>query len=350
MKISQTAIKKIAVFRALQLGDMLCSIPALRALHQAYPNASITLLGLPWAESLKNRFPDYIHSFIHFPGYPGLPEQEFDPADFVKFLLQVQREKFDLVFQMQGNGSIVNPMVELFAGKYTAGFCMPGDYCPGPEFFLTYPEGIHEAERHLRLMAHLGIPAQGAELEFPLYKKDYDEYAEAGISVEAGNYVCIHPGSRGSWRQWPPEHFAALGNFCARQDLKVVLTGTADELGIIRQVSNHLDQEPLIAAAKTSLGAVAVLIKNARLLIANCTGVSHIASALETPSLIISMDGEPERWGPQNKALHRTIDWTKNPNFDSALTALAKLLDTPLQRDHSGNSFSPEPEHLSRSN
>jgi len=337
MKIPVHEVKKIAVFRALQLGDMLCVIPALRALHEAYPEANITLLGMPWAWSLTERFPQYIHSFKHFPGYPGLPEQDVDPKAVTSFFSQMQEEQFDLVLQMQGNGSIVNPMVELLGAKYTAGFCLKDDYCPDKNFFLEYPGGIHEIERHLHLMNYLGIESKGTQLEFPLYKKDYKEFQALDLPIEAGQYICVHPGSRGEWRQWPPEHFAALADYCAGKGFKVVLTGTKEELDIVEQVAQRSKTNPVIAAGETSIGAAGVLIKNAAALISNCTGVSHMAAAFETPSIVISMDGEPERWAPLKKALHRTIEWTRHPNFNMVLDQLKDLFSVVLQGNHVGD-------------
>jgi ADP-heptose:LPS heptosyltransferase len=98
---------------------MLCAIPAIKALRFAYPDAQITLIGLPWAKSLTERFSHYFDEFIQFPGYPGLPEQKLDPKAFTTFLSEVQSRKFDLAIQMQGNGSVINPMVELFGAKFT---------------------------------------------------------------------------------------------------------------------------------------------------------------------------------------------------------------------------------------
>lgn len=315
MKLPVTEIKSIAIFRALQLGDMLCAVPAFRALRAAYPQAKITLVGLPWGKSFTQRFHKYFDDFIHFPGYPGLPEQKFEPVDFTGFLAEMQVREFDLAIQMQGNGSVVNPMVELFGARYTAGYKIDGHYAPGNSLFMPYPDEGHEIERHLKLMEFLGIPSQGTSLEFPLTADDESAFAQLNLNIEPQKYICVHPGSRGSWRQWPVQYFAALADYCAEQGYKVVITGTAEEQEIIDQVKEHMRTDAIDLAGKTSMGAVAVLIKDAAMLISNCTGVSHIASAFKTPSIVISMDGEPQRWGPLDSRIHRTIDWLQNPDF-----------------------------------
>lgn len=68
-------IERLAVFRALQLGDMLCVVPALRALRAVLPGTRIMLVGLPWAEQFAQRFHRYIDDFTAFPGHPEFPEQ-----------------------------------------------------------------------------------------------------------------------------------------------------------------------------------------------------------------------------------------------------------------------------------
>src|SRR5690348_15850546 len=93
-------IKKIGILRALYLGDTLCIIPAVRAIKNAFPSASITLIGLKWHKRFVERFNAYLDGFIPFPGWPGLPEQKFVPSRVTEFLKQVQHCQFDLVVQM----------------------------------------------------------------------------------------------------------------------------------------------------------------------------------------------------------------------------------------------------------
>lgn len=78
-------IERIVIFRALQLGDMLCAVPALRALRRAHPHAHIALAGLPWAASFVERYAHLLDELIVFPGAIGFPEQEETDAHLPAF-------------------------------------------------------------------------------------------------------------------------------------------------------------------------------------------------------------------------------------------------------------------------
>ncbi len=325
--LKEKNINKILVFRALELGDMLCIIPAIRALKNQFPEAKITLAGLPWAKAFTDRFNHYFDDFICFPGFPGLPEQQFYPKAFADFLIDVQSSEFDLVLQMQGNGKLVNPLIELFGAKHISGFYTEGHYFNDNDLFISYPDEGHEIERHLKLMRHLGCHAIDTALEFPFSDQDEEDFLTLQSSGLPKNYVCIHPGSRGKWRQWPSKYFAGLANNCLEKGLNIVLTGTNNELDIINNVYKLIKKKPFIAAGKTSLGSMALLIKHSKMLISNCTGVSHIAAALKKRSIVINMDGEPKRWAPLNKKIHHTFDWTKNQDFNAVESQLKEMLN-----------------------
>ena len=315
--------KKIAIFRALQLGDLLCAMPALKNLRLAYPNAEIVFIGLPSSQKLIKRYSAIFNRFIVFPGFPGLPEREFDEESFASFQQQMRLEAFDIILQMHGNGSIVNAMLSKLSGSILGGFSLDPTELEGNPLLMPYPDSDHESLRHIALMKHLGVPIETTEMFFPLHKNDFNAFDKSAIHKK---YICMHCGSRGTWRQWPPANFAKLADYCMTQDYEVVLTGSADELELIKQVSALMKRMPVVMAGKTNLGALGVLLKGAKGLIANCTGVSHMAAALKVHSVIISMDGEPGRWGPLDVSRHNTIDWTKTPDYNLVKQAVKEML------------------------
>jgi ADP-heptose:LPS heptosyltransferase len=303
--------KNIIILRALMLGDLLCAIPAFRALRKAFPWSKITLAGLPWARDFVERFSHYFDDFIEFPGYPGLPERTPDIARIPDFIKDVQDRKFDMALQMHGSGSFVNSIVMMWGARLSAGFYEKGDFCPDPQWFTPFPVDEHEVTMYLRLMSFLGIPLQGLHLEFPLTAEDENEFLRIPQSAELINseYVCIHPGARLQTRRWHAERFADVADQLGAQGLNVVLTGGPDEAELVQSVSRQMKHPHLDLCGQTSLGSLGVLLKGSKLLVSNDTGVSHVASALEVPSVVVVTGSDPLRWGPLNKDIHKTVSY-----------------------------------------
>lgn len=325
--------QKIVILRALQLGDLLNVVPALRALRGAFPDAQISLVGLPWSAEFVRRFHAYLDEFIHFPGIPGFPEQPPDLARWPSFISEMQARKFDLAIQMQGSGDIANTLVSLWGARRNAGFYLPGEYCEDPDYFLAYPEDEPEARRHLRLMEFLGIPLQGDELELPVFDQDWKALQQIQENHHiGGDYVCLHPGSRGQDRRWPPEHFAVVGDRLAERGYQVVLTGTASESYLTGAVASHMKAPSVDLAGKTDLGTLGALVSKARLVVSNDTGMSHVAAARKIPSVILFPVPESIRWAPQNALLHRRIWQAMNKQPDEVLPQVEEHLDWAQSR------------------
>jgi ADP-heptose:LPS heptosyltransferase len=302
-------IETIAVFRALNLGDMLCAVPALRALRAWLPRARIIYIGLPWSRAFFTRFRRYLDEFMEFPGYPGLPEMPADIRRFPAFLKGLQDSGYDLVLQMHGNGVLTNPLAALFGGAVMAGFFAEGSYFPPDGLSIPYPDDLPEIRRCLKLVESLDAPSRGEELEFPLFGSDaadLDGLPEAA-GLAPGRYLIVHPGARARARRWLAERFARACDELSEGRLTVVITGSAGERDVAERVRERMKSPALNLAGRTTLGALAALLRNARLLVANDTGIAHLADALRVPSVIVFTASDPVRWAPLDRGLHAAV-------------------------------------------
>ncbi len=317
-------IKKVIVFRALNLGDMLCAVPALRALRRGLPRAEITLLGLPWARQFALRFHQYLDKFVAFPGYPGLPEQPCRETDLEVFFETMKQQKYDLAIQLHGSGEVSNRVITSLGARFTAGFYAAGREGPDPDWYLPYPESLPEIDRNLSLIRHLGLPADDRQLEFLFLSRDAEELEHFprlnGLVTKA--YACIHPGASVREKCWPVDRFANVGKYLCEKGLIPVVTGNRRESDLAAQISGAIGEACVDAASPDlSLGSLALLIKSARLLVSNDTGVSHLASALDVPSVIVFTLADPARWGPLDRSRHRVV------GAPGALPAVNEVLD-----------------------
>jgi len=314
----------VVVFRALQLGDMLCAVPALRALRNALPRARIALVGLPWAQQFARRYAAYIDEFIPFPGHPLLPEQAVHQESLADFYTHMCARRFGLALQLHGNGNVSNDIVSGFGAEAMAGFCSGEPVVRERTVLFPYPDTDAEPERLLHLMQRLGAEDAGLQLEFPLTRQDEDELAASGLRHGLdGDYICIHPGARHRDKCWPPRHFAQVADCLASEfGLQIVLTGSAQEADLTAEVAAHMrTPRPAIdAAAPVSIGAMAALMRDARLLLCNDTGVSHIAAGLQLKSVVIFSKADIARWAPLDRHTHRCI-------WDPAGERVATVLD-----------------------
>lgn len=296
--------RQIAVWRPLKLGDFLVAVPALRALRAAFPDAVIDYIGLPETHELVRRFRMYLDGFVSFPGLPGLPEREWQADQAVRFFRGMQRRRYDLLLQMHGSGRVVNYFVPLCGARIIAGYAGKDAYRPDEDWFAPYPKNKHEIRKFLDLLTFLGMPTSDDTLEFPISKGDERELQQF-VQLDKP-YVCLHPGSASS-RRWPAEYFAAVADACSAMGLRPVLTGSKDEVGLARQIAEQTKSGAVVLAGKTSLGTLAALLKHAEFCIGNDTGPSHMARALDVPSVTIFSNTDPARWGPIDTARHRAV-------------------------------------------
>jgi ADP-heptose:LPS heptosyltransferase len=303
-----SSVRRLAVVRALFLGDLLLAVPGLRALRAGFPEAEITLIGLPWAESFVHRFGHYIDRFVEFAGYPGIDEVEVDVVRTATFLRQQRAYGYDLAVQMHGSGVTSNPFTLDLGARLTAGYYK--DHRPiGLTVAAPYPEDQPEVVRNLHLARLLGCMESDPTLEFPLFLEERIEARRLLRDVEPGRLlVGIHPGAKAPSRRWPPECFAAVADDLVRRfEAQIVLTGGQGEEEIVRAVAERMDAPPLNLAGRTSLGGLGALIGKLDLLVSNDTGPVHIADALRIPTVTLFGPTDPRRWGPLDRTIHAVV-------------------------------------------
>ncbi len=319
--------RRIAVVRVLQLGDMLVAVPALRALRAGYPDAEITLIGLPWAASFAARLDRYVNRFLPFPGWPGINEVPYDEARTEQFLVEARAHDYDLVIQMHGSGGQSNPFALALGGRVTAGYYdapHPPTISPTSgkgvrgegegEGILwpaaPYPHDQPEVLRNLGLIALLGCSDRGAGLEFPLLSEDHTE-ADALLEPLASDdrpLIGIHAGARPPSRRWPPARFAAVAdNLARRHDAHIILIGGPGEEETVDAVAEHMGTRPLNLAGHTSLGGLAALLARLDIFIGNDSGPAHLAEAVGAPTVRLFGPADVDRWAPLDRAWHAVV-------------------------------------------
>jgi ADP-heptose:LPS heptosyltransferase len=349
--------RRIAVFQALNLGDLLCTTPALRAIRHGFPAAEITFIGRPWAQELIARL-GTADCFLTFPGFPGIVESPaFTPSPSPIAMgeglsplalcagrarqggesertgsrtrdngsprrsLAAHSPRFDLAIQMHGSGEVSNGFIATLGARQSIGYGPPGDTRLSQ--VLEWIEAEPEPLRWLRLVEAAGARSLGAALEFPVTQS---ERLRAAAMIGPPNerpVIGLHVGSSLPNRRWPAASFARLGDALVdRCGARIVLTGSEPEQTLTARVRQSMRRDAVDLAGQTGLGEFAAVIAALDLLVTNDTGASHVAAATRTPSVVLYGPSRPERWGPLDQDLHCRIDAMAGSDGAAALQRL----------------------------
>jgi ADP-heptose:LPS heptosyltransferase len=303
------AITRIAIVRLrVGLGDLLASVPAMRMLRLARPDAHVTLITWEEVRPVVERMAAYVDDLLPFSGYPGIPDRAPVAGSIPAFFEQARARRFHLALQMYGALPAANEVTTSIGAAVTGGFFDRRARIADLSTHMPYPFGCHEIHRHMRLMEFLGAPWRDDSLEFPIRPDDVAERDRLleRFHLEPYRYVCVHPGATAASRRWLPARFAEVGDALARRGRRVVLTGVRGETAPAA-VAAAMTSTPVLAAGRTSLGGLAALLATSALLVTNDTGPAQLAAAVRVPSVTVFLAGEPHRWTGLDHSRHRFV-------------------------------------------
>lgn len=289
------------------LGDLLCSTPALRVLAAARPDVRVTLVTYPEMAPVVERLGG-VHELLAFPGTPGIPERPPVPEAWPAFVAAARERRFDLALQCYGDNPAANEVTAALGARLVGGFAPTGWDAPADAAgrHLRYPTTEHEVRRHLLLLEHLGLelPPDAGRLDFPVTADEESRHAAelARLGLEPGGYVVVHPGATAAARRWPVSSYAEVVAALGDQGWPVVLTGTPPERELGADLAARAEQRRrrgpavLDLTGATDLAGVALLIRDAAVLVGNDTGTAHLAAAVGGRSITIFQSGDPRRW------------------------------------------------------
>ncbi len=300
-----SGVSKIAVLRANAVGDFLFSLPALEALRHAYPDAEIVLLGRRWHAAFLDGRPGPVDRVEVVPAWRGVSEERTNEVPD-RFLDRMRAERFDLALQLHGGGRNSNPLVRRLAARTTAGLKTPD--AEALDRWVPYIYFQPEILRYLEVVSLVG--ALPVTLEPRVRLTDADR-AEAGTL--SAPTVLLNPNAGDGRRCWPAEKFAQVGDRLAAEGFEILVHGDARESSSVEAVSAAMRQPSRAVCASLSLGGLAALLAQCRLVVSNDSGPLHLAAAVGAPSVGIYWCGNLFTASPASRRLHRPcIGWSLN--------------------------------------
>ncbi|BBE23154.1 LPS biosynthesis-related glycosyltransferase [Arthrobacter sp. MN05-02] len=297
-------IRRIAVLRGGGLGDLMFAMPAIAALGNRYPEAEITLLGMPGHAALLEGRPGPVSAVLELPVSPGVRPGNEDPDAVERFFDRV-RGSFDLAVQLHGGGRNSNPFLLRLEACHTVGTRTPD--AVGLERTIPYVYYQHEVFRALEVVGLAG--AVPIDLE-PRIEVMPEEVERAARLTGNGAVVALHPGATDPRRRWPSSAFAEVAVRAAADGCEVLVVGDATDVPTAEEIVRlALDRKPAAnvrsLAGQLTLGELTGVLDRSAVMVGNDSGPRHLAQAVGTPTVGVYWIGNVINAGAMGRTLHR---------------------------------------------
>jgi len=271
--------EKILILRLSSLGDILLATPFIRQVRTAFPQADIDFV-------IKEQFHDVIRANPHLNRIFKVRQQE-GLRGLLKLRQSLVKRKYTYIFDLHNN--MRTRILTLFLHAPHLKRIKKGKI---KRFLLVnfkinfYKKIIPVSERYLKTAESAHVRDDGYGLE--IFWKDFQENKlnkkMHGLNLPQ-QFIVLAPGATAFTKKWPIEYYSAVIRSLINQGERILILGseqdkeTFDELVQSKKVIN--------LAGKTSILDTAVIIRAARAMICNDSGLMHMAAAVKTPLLAI---------------------------------------------------------------
>lgn len=314
-QVEWSEAKSVLCIRPDNMGDVLMTTPAIRALKESVDGRRITLLTSSAGRDITAYIP-CIDEVIAF-DLPWQGDHDTGKNDVNALIALLGEKKFDaaVIFNVYSQNPLPAAMICWMAGiPLVAGYCRENPYrllthwLPDKEPLY---EIKHEVERQLDLVKMIGADVKNDKLSLDVPVSAADalpaKLRAAGVDIEKP-WLVVHAGVSETRRQYPAELFAeVIERVVEELGYQVLLTGLEAERDLveyIRDITAHEDRV-FSLAGMIGLDEMIALISAAPLLVSNNTGPVHIAAATGTPVLVLYALTNPQHapWKVKHKIL-----------------------------------------------
>ncbi len=279
-------LSKIAIVKLSAMGDIIHAMVALQYIKKNYPDLIVDWY-VEEAFYKVLEFNPYINN-IYKVNLKSLKKNKLNIFEQISLIKLYSKNNYDLVIDAQG--LIKSAFVSRLLGKKTAGFSKESIREKFASYFydikvdISYDENT--IDRNAKVISNpldFDVTKDDILNKNPfLYYKDENKEIYKFLSKEKKNILFV-VGSTWESRNYPKEKFVQIAN-SLKQNC-IVVWGSKEE----EEKANYIEQNSSYSKAmiKCDLNSLKALISKSDLLIGNDTGPTHMAWALNIPSITI---------------------------------------------------------------